>query len=291
MIEHIKSSRVSVIIRLILLALVCVGGAELIVCYFMDPSLYQKMTAPVKETVSVLAQEVQQRKEMLFEKEEDSIKKQQEEQAGNETPTSGNSSYLDHTMTRIECRDGKEILVGGSTEIIYYNQCDEEWSDLPYGSDTIGKYGCGPTVMAMAVSSLTQQNINPEDMATWARKHGYWAKKSGSYLSIVEGTCEAFGISVEANREFNAEQILQELASGKVMVALMGTGQFTETGHFILICGVTLDGGVLIADSNSRDRSLQGWEIQTILDELSSNRKNGAPLWTLTPLGSELTDY
>ena len=67
-----------------------------------------------------------------------------------------------------------------------------------------------------------------------------------------------------------------------MLVALMGKGHFTTGGHFILIRGVTLSGDVLVADPNSLERSLQTWDPQLILDELSSARDHGAPLWILS---------
>ena len=34
------------------------------------------------------------------------------------------------------------IFTDGVTEVVYYNQLDERWADLPYGTDNIGGYGC-----------------------------------------------------------------------------------------------------------------------------------------------------
>ena len=81
----------------------------------------------------------------------------------------------------------------------------------------------------------------------------------------------------------DADDLLQQLASGKIMVALMSKGHFTQKGHFILLRGATLDGQVLVADPNSPERSLMAWDPQIILDELSASRDSGAPLWLLSP--------
>ena len=67
-------------------------------------------------------------------------------------------------------------------------------------------------------------------------------------------------------------------------MALMGKGHFTNGGHFIVLRGVTLDGRILVADPNSRERSLASWDPQLILDELSASRSNGAPLWRFSTL-------
>ena len=43
------------------------------------------------------------------------------------------------------------------------------------------RYGCGPTSIAIVVSSLTSETVDPVQMARWAYEHGYWCSKSGSY--------------------------------------------------------------------------------------------------------------
>ena len=81
-----------------------------------------------------------------------------------------------------------------------------------------------------------------------------------------------------------ADELRRDLASGHMFVALMGKGHFTNRGHFILLRGVTLEGKVLVADPNSRERSLAAWDPQLILDELSASRTSGAPLWRFSVL-------
>lgn len=53
----------------------------------------------------------------------------------------------------------------GETQVVYYNQLDERWKNLPYGTDDIGGYACGPTSMSIVVSSLTSETIDPPHMA------------------------------------------------------------------------------------------------------------------------------
>lgn len=137
----------------------------------------------------------------------------------------------------MKIRQGREILTGGSTEIVYYHQGDEAWSGQDYGSDTIGKYGCGPVALAMAVSSLTQTDIDPAEMAEWAYDSGCWAKGSGSYYTIVDQAGADFDLSVESCPDADADRLRQELSAGKLGVALMQSGHFTQNGHFILLRG------------------------------------------------------
>lgn len=271
-----------------LLAILCIGGSELAVCRYAEPELYQQITAPVRARVTMAAAELSAAGERLVNRLRPvetvlfAFGSMEEGEYASDSAVWGQNDRQEPLMTALKETEEGDVLTGGSWEVTYYEQTDPQWRDRPYGSDTIGKYGCGPTVMAMAVSTLSGYDIDPGEMALWAGKHGYWAKKNGSYLSIVQGTAKAYGLSAVSARELSPEHLIQELSAGKLAVALMGKGHFTDGGHFILLRGVTLGGEVLVADSASRERSLTAWDPQQIIDELSGSRGEGAPLWYLS---------
>jgi hypothetical protein len=277
----------------LLLAIFCIGGAELLACRYMEPELYQQVTAPVRAKATMAVEELSAAGERLLNRLRPPEKVLFAFGPLNEDAYTSDTAWeqedlQEPLMTTMEKTAEGEVLTGGSWEVVYYQQTDPQWKDEPYGSDTIGKYGCGPTVMAMAVSTLSGHDVDPDEMALWARKHGYWAKRSGSYLSIVQGTAKAYGLSAVPAQELSAEHLIQELSSGSLAVALMGKGNFTDGGHFILLRGATLGGEVLVADSVSRERSLTAWNPQLIIDELADSRNNGAPLWYLSPVSQGL---
>ena len=295
-----RGSRFKKFIAVFLLAVMCIGGAELAACRTADPALYERIVAPVRRTAAsawtlasngaraayAAASEVAFRvRDKAASTVTGALRKGGEELENQavEEPEEVPAPLADPTVTALEQREEGEILTGGNREIVYYNQADDQWCDQPYGRDSLGRYGCGPTTLSMAVSSLTDQAVNPEELVQWAVKNGYWARGGGSYLSIVGGAAAAYGLKAESLPDCDAERLRLELAAGKVAVALMSKGHFTGGGHFILLRGATLDGGVLVADPNSRDRSLAVWDPQAILDELSKSRNSGAPLWLLSP--------
>ena len=194
----------------------------------------------------------------------------------------------DFTVTALESRDGLDILTGGAREVIYYDQTSERWAGEPYGSDHIGGYGCGPTAMSIVVSSLTGQVADPAQMAQLCVKNGYWAKSHGSYLSMVQGIAELYGLNCASlpPEEADTDTITQHLATGNLIVTLMGPGHFTSGGHFIVLRGITLEGSILVADPASQERSLTTWDLDLILEELSAKRYNGSPLWVISPIFS-----
>ena len=175
---------------------------------------------------------------------------------------------------------GSVRFTDGVTEVVYFNQLDERFANQLYGTDSIGRYGCGPTSMAMVVSSLTGSNINPVQMAKWAYEHGYWCSKSGSYLSLIPDAAEAWGLSVEGYGKNDAQRIADALGEGKLVVAIMSKGHFTNGGHFIVLRGVK-DGKIMVADPASRARSEKLWDLALIVKEASTNTTAGGPFWII----------
>lgn len=303
------------IFPVLLLAAACVGAVELWVCSFRAPELYAAITAPVRAAarragevgelawsalqqrtdaavaggVSRVQEGLRQLDEYLAreaEPEADLLPAVEEELQlvdgeAVEPPPRGRSDY---SVTDLISRDDGQYLTGGSWELTYFDQTSAQWAEQPYGTDTIGPYGCGPAAMAMVVSTLTDSQVDPAQMARHCVGQGYWAKKRGSYWSIVPGTAEDFGLSCTSlvPEETERDMILHHLSTGQLLVAMMGPGHFTNGGHFIILRGITLDGSVLVADPASPDRSLTTWDLDLILEELSPNRSSGGPLWAIS---------
>lgn len=173
------------------------------------------------------------------------------------------------------------VFSDGSTQVVYYNQLDDRWRYEAYGTDDIGGYACGPTAMSIVVSSLTSETVDPPHMAQWAYENGYWCSKSGSYHSLIPGAAEKWGLPVEGCTASEPQRIVDALADGKLVVALMSKGHFTSSGHFIVLRGVTSDEKILVADPSSYSRSEKAWDFSIILNEASKNAGAGGPFWVI----------
>jgi len=169
----------------------------------------------------------------------------------------------------------------GQTTVVYYNQLDERFASEPYGTDHIGGYGCGPTSMAMVVSSLTSDTVDPIQMARWSYENGGWCSKSGSYHALIPSAAKAWGLPVEGCTASEPQRIVDALADGKLVVAIMSKGHFTSSGHFIVLRGVTSDGKILAADPASYSRSEKQWDLSIILSEASKYAAAGGPFWII----------
>lgn len=167
--------------------------------------------------------------------------------------------------------------------MLYYNQGDSRWGDHLYGGvDPIRYYGCGPTVAAMLVNAFTDQPITPKEMADWCAENRCHAPGSGSYHSIFNKTLPAFGLQVESAAGADYDTAAELLRSGHVLVALMGKGEFTNGGHFIIITNILENGNVSIADCNSLENTTMEWDLNLVLAELSRARDSGSPLWAVS---------
>lgn len=285
-----KFEKLKMTILAIFLFIICVGGIELTICYWHDPHIFTKIVTPVQNTAKLTISNgknfvinagnwLSTQKQLFDNKLKQLGEKLTQPQKAKVDQDEQKAENASGVMTRI---DGVETLTGGTIPLIYFAQNDPEWKDQLYGNDPIGVYGCGPTALAMAVNSLGAGTTNPAMMSAFCAEQGYWAPKSGSYHSIVQGVSAAFGITCSAPNALDANEIITRLSNGEIAIALMGPGHFTDTGHFIVLRGVTKDNKLLVADPISRTRSLQEWDAQLIIDELSMSRSSGAPLWFLS---------
>ena len=138
-----------------------------------------------------------------------------------------------------------------------------------YGDEVIAVNGCGPTCLSMVIAGLTGKNtITPYTIASYATQQGYYAPDSGTSWSLMSDGASHFGIIGE---ELTLSQSAMEnaLSSGQPIICSMRPGDFTTTGHFIVITGLK-DGKFIIKDPNSKERSNQLWDYQTLEHQISN---------------------
>ena len=62
------------------------------------------------------------------------------------------------------------------------------------------------------------------------------------------------------------ERVENNLQAGNPIIALMGPGEFTSNGHFIVLTGLQ-NGRLKINDPNSRKNSEKTWDIDQVLEQ------------------------
>lgn len=154
-----------------------------------------------------------------------------------------------------------------------YLQWDERWGYEKYSGELMGLSGCGPTALSMAASYLlNDETLTPAYVARFSEKNGYASYKNGtSWTLMSEGACK-LGLSSEEVPLWEAS-MAAAFSENKLIVCAMGKGDFTSTGHFILLTGYE-DGMFSVCDPNSVKRSERLWSY----DELSGQIRG---MWAL----------
>ena len=143
-------------------------------------------------------------------------------------------------------------------------QWDQRWGYVPYGKrSNIGISGCGPACMSMVIFSLTRdESATPDALAAFSVENGYYMEGEGTAWLFMKDAATAYGLKA---RELGLDEtvIRQCLDNGNPVICAMRPGDFTTSGHFIVIYGYD-EKGFLINDPNSRERSSRHWSFEDI---------------------------
>ena len=151
-------------------------------------------------------------------------------------------------------------------------QWDESWGYANYGENIIAINGCGPTALSMVLAGLKgDSSITPYKVAKYAENNGYYVSGSGSSWSLMSDASSAFGVKSEELPLYK-DTIMSILKKGQPIICIMGEGDFTTTGHFIVLTGIE-DGKIKVNDPNSKARSNLLWDYDRIAPQIRN-------LWT-----------
>lgn len=153
-------------------------------------------------------------------------------------------------------------------------QWDERWGYQIYGDNMIAVNGCGPTVISMVAAGLTGDNtITPYRVAKFAEQNGYYEGDAGTSWALMTEGAAQFGIHGE-EMGLSEEAVFSALENGNPIICSMSPGEFTTTGHFIVLVGIE-DGKIRVNDPNSVKRSEKLWDYETLYPQISN-------LWVYT---------
>lgn len=174
--------------------------------------------------------------------------------------------------------DGYGILKqADGSSFIYYAQTDSVYASHPYAGTNIGRSGCGPACMAMVISNFTDTIITPDKMGDWSTARGFAVNGRGSAYALFPAACKEYGIELSYLTYGEREKIEQALRDGKLIMAIVGSGDFAKNRHFLLIRGITEDGKLLVANSYRGEDGLVAWDYNRVFGQMSE-----ATLWVFS---------
>ena len=170
-------------------------------------------------------------------------------------------------------KDSKNAAISIDEEyrngVPHFYQWDERWGYKTYGSGPIGLTGCGPTSLSMvAMYLLKKPSLTPAYMADYATKNGYCSVGNGTSWNFMTEGAEGLGLISEELMP-NESVMAEKLREGKPIICVMGPGQFSDTGHYLVFTDYVggdysegrLSGGYFVMkDPNCVENSEKQWK-------------------------------
>lgn len=146
-------------------------------------------------------------------------------------------------------------------------QWDERWGYARYGDSIIALTGCGPTCLSMVVIGITGDvSANPKKVSQFSESRGYVVSGSGTDWELFTNGAKSYGLEAK-ELPLSESAIIDEIENGHPVICGMKPGDFTSTGHFIVLCGYQ-NGSFSVHDPNSKERSARGWDYQTLQGQI-----------------------
>lgn len=137
-------------------------------------------------------------------------------------------------------------------------QWDPQWGYIRYGSDVAGLTACGPVCLSMAAYFLTKDPaMSPDRIIQFALDNGYCVPGNGTSWTLISQGGPELGLDV-TEIPLVESRIIDNLEVGNPIICVMGPGDFTTTGHYIVLTGYE-DGFIRLNDPNSRSNSQKLW--------------------------------
>jgi len=157
-----------------------------------------------------------------------------------------------------------------------FMQWDKRWGYMEYGSGVAGLTGCGPVSLSMCLYYLTgDENYSPDKMIEYSIENGYCVAGNGTSWELFSKGAADLGFDVtEIGLDF--DRIIRNLEVGNPIVAIMGEGDFTTSGHFIVFTGIE-NGLLKVNDPNSIKNSEKLWNFENIKGQIRN-------LWVIRKL-------
>lgn len=157
----------------------------------------------------------------------------------------------------------------GCDGVPLFLQWDTRWGYLEYGSDVAGITGCGPVCLSMAAYYLTGDSaMSPDRIIRFALENGYCVSGSGSAWTLISEGGEKLGLDV-TEIPLVEGRIVANLEVDNPIICIMGPGDFTDNGHFVVMVGYE-DGKIRINDPNSRENSEKLWDYDQLKDQINN---------------------
>lgn len=140
---------------------------------------------------------------------------------------------------------------------------------MDYSGDCVALTGCGPVCLSMVAFYLTgDKAMSPDKIVEFATRNGYYQIGYGSLWTLISEGGKKLGLKVD-ELPLVEGVIIERLEQGIPIICVMGPGDFTTTGHFVVMTKYE-KGKIWVNDPNSRENSQKGWEYDRIKSQIKN---------------------
>lgn len=156
-----------------------------------------------------------------------------------------------------------------SDSVPLFFQWDPQWGYIRYGSDVAGLTACGPVCLSMVAYYLTgDPAMSPDNIIQFAKDNGYCVPGNGTSWTLISEGGVKLGLDV-TELPLVESYIVDHLEVGNPIICVMGPGDFTTTGHYIVMVGYE-DGLICVNDPNSLANSQKRWSYDQLEDQIDN---------------------
>ena len=154
-------------------------------------------------------------------------------------------------------------------EVPHLLQWDSQWGYTQYGGEMLALNGGGPTCLSMVSIYLLQDvRYNPQYIATFSEENGYYLDGIGTSWSLISEGGVKLGMDVqEIPLVWNI--IKEHLDAGDPIICVMGPGDFTDDGQFVVLSEAEED-MVKVLTPNSMILSEGMWSFEQIESQIQN---------------------
>lgn len=154
-------------------------------------------------------------------------------------------------------------------QVPFLYQIDPQYCSAPYAGATVEEAGCGPTSLSMVYIALTgKTDKDPVAMAAFSEERGYVEDGLTAWRLMTDGAADLGLVSREVPAD--AGCLMAELAQGRPVICSVRPGDFTDTGHFLVVAGAADNGELVVHDPNSPANSARTWDVERVLSQCAN---------------------
>ena len=155
------------------------------------------------------------------------------------------------------------------TQVPHLLQWDMQWGYTQYGDNMLALNGGGPTCLSMvSIYVLQDTKYTPRYIAAFSEENDYYLEGVGTSWSLISEGGVKLGMDVqEIPLVWNI--IKEHLDAGDPIICVMGPGDFTDDGQFVVLSEAEED-MVKVRTPNSMILSEGMWSFEQIESQIQN---------------------